>query len=219
MASNSKSVEQCRAIIRELNDVVGSARKTFINAETCVLSRGLLMDRLDQLDACLPEALKQAESIVQQDKDMRAQTAKECSEVLTSAQAQARQMLDDAQNQVAQLQRDTQNANETARRLLQEAQQHAQEERSRILQQANQEAQAIRAQAEQERDRLVSQETVFQKAMVEAEEIRESTNAELAVLRKNTFDYLDDVMGRMDQWLNAMTNEVRGERGALNNHR
>lgn len=219
MAMNVSSVEQCRAIIRELNDMVDTARKAFINADACVLSRRTMMDRLAQLDECLPDALRQAERILQEDAAMRAKTARECNEALTDAQTRAKQMLADAQNQAAQIQRETQAANEAAQRAVQEAQQRAQEEGNRILQQVNQEAAAIRAQAERDRDQLVSQETVYQKAMVEAEELRERTSAEMATIRHNTFDYLDGVLGRVDQCLVTLTNEVRGERGDLNNHR
>lgn len=219
MAKNGSSVEQFRVIIRELNDMVDSARRTFINADTCVLSRRLLQDRLAQLEDSMPDALHQAENILQEDAALRAKTAKDCSDALNDAQTKARQMLADAQSQAAQLQQEAKAANDAAQRAMQEAQQRAQEEGNRILQQANQEANIIRAQAEHDRDQLVSQESVFQRAMVEAEEMRESTNAELTRIRQNTFDYLDGVLGRVDQCLVTLTNEVRGQRGELNDHR
>lgn len=219
MAINDSSVEQCRAIIRELEETVNSARKTLINSDSCIVSRSLLLERLDQLSDTLPEAFHQAESIIRDEKALRAQTVQDCNEALTSAQNRAKQMVADAQNQVAQAQAEAQKAADMAQRTLQEAQQKAQEEGNRLVQQANQEAAAIRASAEQERNALVSQENVYRVATVEAEELRENTHKELLQIRQNTFDYLDHVMGEVDRCLGDLSNEIRSERAELNKHR
>lgn len=219
MAINGSSVEQCLAIVRELTETVDTARKTLINSDACVVSRSLLQERLAQLDQLLPDALRQAESIIREDAAIRAQTAQDCSEALNNAQNRAKQMIADAQNQVAQAQAEVQKAGETAQRTVQEAQQRAQDEANRMIQQANQEAAAIRAKAEQDRDELVSHENVYRVATVEAEELRESTRKELMQVRQNTFDYLDNVMGEVDRCLNSLSNDIRMERTELNNHR
>lgn len=219
MAINGSSVEQCMAIIRELTETVDTARKTLINSDACVVSRSLLQDRLSTLENILPDALTQAEGIIREDAAIRAQTAQDCSEALTNAQNRAKQMIADAQSQVAQAQTEVKKAGETAQRTVQEAQQRAQDEANRMIQQANQEAAAIRAKAEQDRDELVSHENVYRVATVEAEELRESTRKELMQIRQNTFDYLDNVMGEVDRCLNSLSNDIRMERGELNNHR
>ena len=219
MAINSSGVDQCLAIIRELSETVETARKTLINSDACVVSRSLMQERLAQLDSLLPDALKQAEQIIREDAAIRAQTAQDCNEALTGAQNKAKQMIADAQAQVSQAQADVKKAAETAQRTLQEAQQRAQDEGNRLIQQANQEAAAIRAKAEQDRDELVSHENVYRVATVEAEELRENTRKELAQIRQNTFDYLDNVMGEVDRCLTSLSNDIRMERGELNNHR
>lgn len=219
MPINDTFVEQCRSIIRELEETVNSARKTLINSDACVVSRSLLLERLAQLSDTLPDAFLQAESIIREDASLRAQTAKDCSDALNNAQNRAKQMIADAQNQAAQAQNEAKKASETAQRTLQEAQQWAQDEGNRLIQQANQEAAAIRAQAEQERNALVSQENVYRVATVEAEELRENTHKELLQIRQKTFDYLDQVMGEVDRCLGDLSNEIRDERNALNSHR
>ena len=219
MAINGSSVEQCLNIIREMNDVVDNARKTLINSDACVVSRSLLQERLAQLGNLLPDARTQAEGIIREDAALRAQTAQDCSEALNNAQNRAKQMISDAQNQVAQAQAEVKKAGEAAQRTVQEAQQRAQDEANRIVQQANQEAAAIRAKAEQERDELVSHENVYRVATVEAEELRENTRKELSQIRQSTFDYLDNVMGEVDRCLTSLSNDIRMERGELNNHR
>lgn len=219
MAINGSNVEQCMTIIRELLDTVSVARKTLINSDACVVSRSLLTERLEQLENLLPDAMRQAMTIIQEDAALRAQTAKDCSEALTDAQSRAKQMIAEAQNQVAQAQNEVRLASETAQRTLQEAQQRAQEEGNKLLQQANQEAAAIRTQAEKERDEMVSHENVYRVATVEAEELRENTRKELMQVRQNAFDYLDNVMGEVDRCLSSLSNEIRVERSELNNHR
>ncbi|MBP3636365.1 MAG: hypothetical protein J6K13_02265 [Clostridia bacterium] len=219
MAINGSSVEQCLALINELDDAVENARKTLINAEACVINRKYLQDHLEMLKGLLPDALEQAESIIKEDAAIRAQTAQDCSEALTNAQNRAKQMIADAQNQVAQAQNEVKKATDAAQRTVQEAQQRAQDEASRIVQQANQEATAIHAKAEQERNELVSHENVYRVATVEAEELRESTRKELLQIRQNTFDYLDNVMGEVDRCLSSLSNDIRMERNELNNHR
>ncbi|MBE5804700.1 MAG: hypothetical protein E7316_09335 [Clostridiales bacterium] len=219
MAINGSSVEQCLAIIRELSDTVDSARKTLINSDACVVSRSLMQDRLAQLENFLPEALLQAEGIIREDAALRAQTAQDCSEALTGAQNRAKQMIAEAQDQVSQAQAEVRKAGENAQRIVQEAQQRAQDDANRLIQQANQEAAAIRAKAEQDRDEMVSHENVYRVATVEAEELRESTRKELMQIRQSTFDYLDNVMGEVDRCLNSLSNDIRMERGELNNHR
>lgn len=219
MAINGSSVEQCLALINELDDAVENARKTLINAEACVINRKYLQDHLEMLKGLLPDALEQAESIIKEDAAIRAQTAQDCSEALTNAQNRAKQMIADAQNQVAQAQNEVKKATDAAQRTVQEAQQRAQDEASRIVQQANQEAAAIHAKAEQERNELVSHENVYRVATVEAEELRESTRKELLQIRQNTFDYLDNVMGEVDRCLSSLSNDIRMERNELNNHR
>lgn len=219
MAINGSSVEQCLALINELDDAVENARKTLINAEACVINRKYLQDHLEMLKGLLPDALEQAESIIKEDAAIRAQTAQDCSEALTNAQNRAKQMIADAQNQVAQAQNEVKKATDAAQRTVQEAQQRAQDEANRIVQQANQEAATIHAKAEQERNELVSHENVYRVATVEAEELRESTRKELMQIRQNTFDYLDNVMGEVDRCLSSLSNDIRMERNELNNHR
>ena len=56
-------------------------------------------------------------------------------------------------------------------------------------------------------------------AAVEADEMRDATRKELAQIRQNTFDYLDNVMGQVDRYLGDVVNDMRLERAELNKHR
>ena len=212
-------VTRCLTIIKEMSDAVADARKALVNSEACVVNRHYLLDRLDQLEALLPDAVRQAEQLIREDAQLRAKTAQDCNEALSAAQAKAQQMLSDADRQVQAAGQEVQKAQQEAQRVQQEAQRRAQEEGGRMIAQAQQEAAAIRAKAEQDRNELVSKENVYRVAAVEAEEMRENARKELGQIRQNAFDYLDNVMAEVDRCLSGMVSEVRMERGELNNHR
>ena len=60
---------------------------------------------------------------------------------------------------------------------------------------------------------------MYRMAAVEADEMRDATRKELAQIRQNTFDYLDNVMGQVDRYLGDVVNDMRLERAELNKHR
>lgn len=212
-------LEQCMGVIRELSDAVKQARRSWINNETCVVNRKQLENGMDILLGNLPDVMVHAENIVRDDNIIRAQAAQDCQEALTDAQNKAQGMIADAQQQLQQAQVELQNARATAEQIIADAQRQATDEANRIIAQANQEAANIVAKGEAERDELVSQENVYRVATVEAEELRENTRKEMGMVRQNTFDYLDNIMGEVDRCLNSLVNDLRMERAELNNHR
>lgn len=220
MAINGAAqLEQCMGIIHELHEAVKQARRSWVNNETCVVNRKQLENGMDILRGNLPDVMVHAEDIVREESAIRAKAQQDCQEALTAAQAKAQAMIAEAQQQQQQAQIDVQNARATAEQIIADAQRNAQDEANRIIAQANQEAANIVAKGEAERNELVQQENVYRVATVEAEELRESTRKEMTMVRQNTFDYLDNVMGEVDRCLNQLVNDLRIERGELNNHR
>lgn len=216
---DNANVEVCMSIIREMVDAVDGARRAFINSDACVINRSYLIERLDRLTASLPEALTEAESIVREVQQVRAQTDRECNDLLAQAQAQAQKMVGEAQQTAQRMNAESQQTVQTAERNAQETIRRGQEEAQRMMRQAEQNAAALRAQAEEECREKVSSENVFRMASVEADELRETTRKELAQIRQNTFDYLDNVIGQVDHYLGEMLSDVRMERKELNDHR
>lgn len=220
MAINGRdSVDQCMTILRELEDGVKGARKGFINGDSCVISRRYLEEKIEQMHANLPDALRQAETMLREESQIRAQTDQECKDRLTHAQSQAQQLVADAQRQLTQAQAEVQQAQAQAERTVQDAARRAQEEAARILQQARSDADAMHAQAEAECRELVSEENVYRMATVEADELRENVHKELTEIRQNTFDYLDHMMAEADRMLSELVNDVRMERGEFSKRR
>ena len=213
------SVEACMTIIQELLDSVEGARRAFINSDACVINRSYLKDRLERLTNSLPAAVMEAEGIIREVNQVRASTDRECNDMLTQAQAQAQQMVAEAQTTLQRAQSEAQQTTQQAERTAQDSIRRGNEEAQRITRQAEQNAAAMRAQAEEECREKVSQENVYRMAMVEADEMRDTTRKELAQIRQNTFDYLDNVIGQVDRYLGEMMNDVRMERAELNNHR
>ena len=216
---DSGNVEVCMNMILELDDLVRGARRAFINGDACVINRSEMRDRLDRLLNSLPDALNEAEGIIREVQQVRAQTDRECNEMLSKAQAQAQQMVSEAQQAAQRAGVEAQQAAQQAERTTQEAIRRGQEEAQRIVRQAEQNAAMIRAKAEEECREKVSQENVYRMAAVEADEMRDATRKELAQIRQNTFDYLDNVMGQVDRYLGDVVNDMRLERAELNKHR
>ena len=213
------NVEACITIIRELTDAVDGARRAFINSYACVINRSYLIERLDRLTASLPEALTEAENIVREVQQVRAQTDRECNDQLSQAQAKAQQLVGEAQQTAQRMNAESQQNLQAAERNAQETIRRGQEEAQRMVRQAEQNAAAIRAQAEEECREKVSAENVYRIATVEAEELREKTNKEMAEYRQKSFDYLDSVLSQVDRYLGDMLSDVRMERKELNEHR
>lgn len=77
----------------------------------------------------------------------------------------------------------------------------------------------ILEEAQRKSQNLISQEEIVRKARVEASEMQDSAVSETTQLRKNTYDYLDELLGAADQKLTELLNDLRLERTELNNHR
>lgn len=211
MATNS-SVEQCMAIIRELESNVTEAKKVFISPDLCMVNRDHMVTRLRQLYASLPTAMTTAEEYVRNIELIRQQTEQECSAKLLDAQQTSQKMLSEAEAKAESLTRQSEKA-------AQDTQRHSQEQAAALLESAQSEARRVIDEATRHADALVQHEEIVRRARVEASEAREQAEADMHQLRKNTFDYLDHVMEQADRSLSELVSDIRNEHGALNNAR
>ena len=95
----------------------------------------------------------------------------------------------------------------------------AQSDANATIEAARSEANRILEDAQRRAQVLVSQEEIVRRARVEASEAKQNMQEELALLRQNTFDYLDGVMEQLDRHLSKTVSDLRLERSELNNHR
>lgn len=221
MISNSHDkLDQCILVLKELSEMVdGAQRYLFTRGDMCILDRGYLQGKINEMVGALPESFRQAETIVTEEKNLRAQANAECEALLAKARDQGKQIEAEAQQQLDKAGAEAQQIRAGADKAAQDTNRQANEEAQRIIHEAKQQAEAIRAEAERQMREAVSRENVQRVAQVEADEIRETARKEMDELHDNVFDYLNGVMGEIERFLGANLQNVRTERKELNDHR
>ncbi|MCH5286432.1 MAG: hypothetical protein J1E43_03350 [Christensenellaceae bacterium] len=218
--NNHDRLDQCILVLKELSEAVdGAQRYLFTRGDMCILDRGYLQGKINEMVGSLPESFRQAETIVTEEKSLRAQAAAENEALLAKAREQGRQLETEAQQQLDKANAEAQQIRAAAEHAAQDTARQANEEAQRILREARQQADSIRAEAEKQLREAVSRENVLRVAQVEADEIRETTRKEMNELHDNVFDYLNGVMGEIERFLGANLQNVRTERKELNDHR
>ena len=240
------SIDQGMTALRELEETITGAQRLL--GDRCMVNKPFLMQRMEIIGRCLPDAVKQAAVIVQQENEIREAAKRDAAEQAKKAREEGQKIIDDAKKQAEELLAEArknnleaqksadgakQQANATksqaendARNVRQQAQQDAQA----LVGKAQQDAQAIRQQAQQEAQRMVaqadaaaraavSQDNVHRMAVVEAEELRDATNQQMLVLRQQCVDYLDSILEDADRYLVSLTTDIRKQRQALDGHR
>ena len=220
ISSSHDKLDQCILVLKELSETVDAAQRyLFTRGDMCILDRTFLQGKINEMVGSLPESFRQAESIVTEEKALRAQTASECEAQLGKAREQAAQIEAEAQQKLDQAGGEAQQIRAAAERGAQEIAMKANEEAQRIIHEAKQQAEAIRQEAERQLREAVSRENVQRVAQVEADEIREKARGEMNELHDNVFDYLNGVMGEIERFLGQNLQSVRTERKELNDHR
>lgn len=220
ISSSHDKLDQCILVLKELSETVDAAQRyLFTRGDMCIMDRGFLQGKINEMVGSLPESFRQAETIVTEEKNLRAQAAAEREAEMNKAREDATQLGAEAQQVLDQAKGEAQQIHAAAERAAQETAQKAAEEAQRIIHEAKQQAEAIRQDAERQLREAVSRENVQRVAQVEADEMRESARKEMNQLHDNVFDYLNGVMGEIERFLGQNLQNVRAERKELNDHR
>ena len=211
MPANS-SVEQCLNIIRELDNDLNSAKRALMSGDNCIVNRGYMLGRIRQLNDSLPTAFRTASEYVKNITTIKQQAEQESTTLLRDSQYKSRQIVEEAEKQAAQ-------TTEAAQKEADDTLSKAQREAEATVTAARQQAQMILEEAQRNAEMLLDKESIVRRARVEASELRESAQQEMAVLRQNTFDYLDTMLDQVDRGLSETLGSIRRERAELNDHR
>lgn len=242
----SGSIDQVMRALQELEETLNGAQLRLGNQ--CVVSRPFLMQRMETIGRCLPEAVAQGAQVIQQEKDIIEAARREAAEQLKKARDDAQKILDEAKKQAEELQVEARKANEDALKAAREAKNHTEAERAKaerevanLRQQGQQELANARQQAQQVYDSIVSkaqyeannltqqaeaaaraavsQDNVHRMAVVAAQEMQDAVTQETAVLRQRGVDYVDSLLRDADSYLCALMEDIRKQRQALDDHR
>lgn len=240
------SIDQVMTALRELEETITGAQRLL--GDRCMVNKQFLMQRMEIIGRCLPDAVKQAAVIVQQEKEIRENAQRDAAEQAKKAREEGQKIIDDAKKKAEELLAEARKNNleaqknadaakqqanamksqaeNDARNVRQQAQQDAQalvgkaqQDAQAICQQAQQDAQRMVAQADAAARAAVSQDNVHRMAVVEAEELRDATNQQMLVLRQQCVDYLDSILEDADRYLVSLTTDIRKQRQALDGQR
>lgn len=212
MPNDIKSSEECLKAVDVLFEELKNAKRSLINSESCIVNRSLMQAQLEYLRDHLPDTVKKAAAIVEQEETIRNETEQKKKEILENASVQSQNMVNEA----------TQNAQHMIEQAQREAaamvQQASQEASSRVEAAAAEAARMV-DDAEKKARQLVEEENIVRRARVECDELRESARQEAAELHKNTLDYMDSILAETDRKLSELINNIRLERNEIRNHR
>ena len=212
MANDIKSAEECLKAVSILMDELSTAKRSLINSESCIVNRGLMQAQLEYLKSNLPDTVKKAAAIVQEEETIRTETETKRKEIMENASAQAQNMVNEASQNAQQMM--DQARNEAGAMM-----ESATNEANARVQAATAEAARIIADAEKKASQLVEEESIVRRARVECDELRESARQEAADLHKNTLNYMDSLLAETDRKLSELINNIRLERNEIRNHR
>ncbi len=212
MANDIKSAEECLKAVSILMDELSTAKRSLMNSESCIVNRGLMQGQLEYLKSNLPDTVKKAAAIVQEEETIRTETETKRKEIMENASAQAQNMVNEASQNAQQMM--DQARNEAGAMM-----ESATNEANARVQAATAEAARIIADAEKKASQLVEEESIVRRARVECDELRESARQEAADLHKNTLNYMDSLLAETDRKLSELINNIRLERNEIRNHR
>lgn len=240
------SIDQVMMALQELDDTISGAQRLL--GDRCMVNKQYILQRMEVIGRCLPDAVKQASLIVQQEKEVRENAARDAAEQVKNARDEAQRIIDDAKKKADEMLADVRKdkiesqkaadgakqqanalraqAESEARSVRQKAQQDAQaivskaqQDAQTVLAKAQQDAQRMMAQADAAARAAVSQDNVHRMAVVEAEELRDTTNQNMLMLRQQCVDYLDSILEDADRYLVSLTTDIRKQRQALDARR
>ena len=212
MANDIKSSEECLKAVNILFEELKNAKRSLISSEGCIVNRNLMQAQLEYLRDNLPDTVRKAAAIVQEEETIRTETEQKRKEMLENAQSQAQGMVNDATQKSQQM---MEQASREANALMDRA---AKEATAR-MEAASNEAKRMLEDAENKARQLVEEENIVRRARVECDELRENARQEASELHKNTLDYIDSLLAETDRKLSELINNIRLERNEIRNHR
>lgn len=212
MANDIKSSGECLKAVNILFEELKNAKRSLMSSEGCIVNRNLMQAQLEYLRDNLPDTVKKAAAIVEEEETIRNETEMKKKEILESASTQAQNMVNEATQNAQQIMEQT---NREANALMDRATQEV----TARMEAVNAETSRMMSDAEKKAQQLVEEESIVRRARVESDELRESARQEAAELHKNTLDYMDSLLAETDRKLSELINNIRLERNEIRNHR
>ena len=98
-----KSSGECLKAVNILLDEMKNAKRSLMSSESCVVNRNLMQAQLEYLQQNLPDTVKKAATIVEQEETIRTETEQKKNEILDNANRQAQNMVNEASQNAQQM--------------------------------------------------------------------------------------------------------------------
>ena len=200
---NRSEVALCINLVHELQELIIGSRRAFISGNACVVDRQSMLDKLNELEHSLPEAVRQAHESLKTLDAHQEQVEEECRVKVNEANQKAQQILASAKKTEEEAQQKAASVASAAAAAAAENQRKS--EAKSCVEAGRAEAMRIVEEAQRHAAALVSKEEIVRRARVEVKEMQENAQAQLANVRRNTFDYLDNLMAQADQAMGLST--------------
>jgi cell division septum initiation protein DivIVA len=205
--------------VDELSTVIENARSVPMSGGSCMVSRDVLLDLLDDLRENLPDEVHKAGAIVEQRTEILQQAQAEAERLTGRTRSETEQVVGAARRQreeilgTARRQRDdlVARAQAEAEDLLA----RAEEEAERIVEEARRHHEALIAEAQAEHERLVSETEVYRGAVARADELGAQTAVDVARMRSEVDEYVDTRLADFGGTLERMLRSVEKARSSL----
>lgn len=238
-------MRQLMMALRELKEIIGNAQMIW-GTGRCMVEKKTVTEQIDMIARLLPDSVKQAAAIVDEEQNIRESARRESTEQTTKAREEAQKTIDEASREAERIRTESKKGAEEAARananamnsanalkaqaesdaaaIRQKAQNaanalymQAQQEANAVVGRAHQEAAMIKADAENAARAAASEENVYLMAVMKAKELREETERDMAAMRQHYVGALCNMMGEVDEYLLGLVSTIRAERQELIN--
>ena len=205
--------------VDELSSVIENARSVPMSGGSCMVSRDILLDLLDDLRENLPAEVHKAGAIVEQRTEILQQAQAEAERLTGRTRSETEQVVGAARRQreeilgTARRQRDDllARAQAEAEQIVEEARRH----HEAVLADAQVQQAEILAAAQAEHERLISETEVYRGAVDRADELGAQTAVDVARMRTEVDEYVDSRLADFGGTLERMLRSVEKARSSL----
>lgn len=196
------TISAFRKNLNDFQDMMANARRMPLSNTMCIVDRERIMSIAGALEADLPAAFAESESVVSNQISIINEANEHAEQTKQNATMRANQFVSDAKTQAQQM---VSQAQQQAQDTMQKAQQQA----NQMLREAQEQAARMVADAENRARQLVSEQEITARANMAAEDLRQSTEEAVAKLYSDVYQHIDEMLVQLDRNFSEKLTDIR----------
>lgn len=213
---NDETVVELVEKLKRLVDDLEKAKGAMLHKGMIMVDKNDIIGRLNAVKNLLPEAVKSAQVIVEQENEYRSEQQAAADAIRIEADTY-KQMAEnenarakaDADAHVAAAEAKTKEIQEENIRILEEGKAAAEEEKQRIIAEGQRDADNIIRAASEKAKQLASEQNVVKEAQNQASSIIQNARNEAYQMNKSATDYVTGMLRQMEKYAGDMMTGVR----------